>query len=186
MPSQIAQEEATSHKAGQKPPTIESIHPVATSPPSYGFTHDPSRRNPEHGGHASHIRLGTPQPRRTHPELVYPQSRFGGTPETDGTWLNSLPRVDDAPLPLPSTGVSEQDSSPSTRLPSDEPPKNSPTHNLMQSLRAESQRHQDTIASLKSELNTLNKELDRRKDLDTSEFNSDYPLALHMTNTQPN
>ena len=118
---------------------------------------------------------------------MYPKSRFGEASEKDGTWLNSLSRVDDAPASLSTTGVSEQDSVPSGRLPQDEPPATSPTHNLLQSLRAELQRHQDTITSLKKERDALNKELDRQKDLETSGFSFDYLFfALHMTNACPN
>lgn len=178
----LAQEEATSHEVRQESPTVEDVHPVTARPTYYGFTHDPSRRNPEHGGHASLTCLETPHPRRTHTELVYLQSRFGQTPEADGTWLNSLSRVDNAPASLSTTGVSEQGSPTYTRLPHGEPPANSPTHNLLQSLRADLQRQQDTIALLKSERDALNKELDRRKDLETSGFSFGHLLAPQMTN----
>jgi len=118
---------------------------------------------------------------------VYPKSRFGVTSEKDVTWLNSLSRVNDTPTSLPATGVSEQDSAPPARLPQDEPPATLPTHNLLQSLRAELQRHQDTITSLKLERDALNKKLDRQKDLETSGFSFDYLfLPPHMTNTWPN
>lgn len=114
---------------------------------------------------------------------MYPKSRFGEASEKDGTWLNSLPRADDTPASLPTTGVSEQDSTPPVRPPQDEPPTTSPKHSLLQSLRAELQRHQDTIASLNSDRDTLNKELIRQKDLETSGFSFDYLfLAIHMTN----
>ena len=118
---------------------------------------------------------------------MYPKSRFGETSEKNETWLNSLSRVDDTPASLSTTGVSEQDSAPPVRHLQDEPPATSPTHNLLQSLRAELQRHQDTITSLKSERDVLNKKLDRQKDLETSGFSSDYlSFLLHMTNAWPN
>ena len=77
--------------------------------------------------------------------------------------------MDGAPASLPATGVSGRGSSPLARLPHDEPAATSPTHSLLQSLRAELQRHQDTITSLKSERDALGVELDRRKDVETSE-----------------
>ena len=128
------------------------------------------------------IRSRTSHLMRTHrPRL---QSRFGQTSEGDGAWLNSLSRVDDAPASLPTAGVSaqpEQNSFPPTRRRQDEPPTNSPTHSLLQSLRAELQRHQDTTASLKSERDALNVELDRRKDLETSGFRLGLlPLAIDL------
>ena len=121
---------------------------------------------------------------------TWPQCRFGQTSEGDGAWLNSLSRVDDAPASLSTTGVStqqEQHSSPPTRHSQGESPTDSPTHNLLQSLRAELQRHQDAATSLKSERDALNKELDRRKDLETSRFCLAYfLLAVRLTNAWPN
>ena len=115
---------------------------------------------------------------------MYPKSRFGEASEKDETWLNSLSRVNDVPASLFIPGVSEQGSASPAQHPHDEPPVTSPTHNLLQSLRAELQRHQDTITSLKSERDALNKRLDRQKDLETSRLSFDYlSLALHMTNT---
>jgi len=108
---------------------------------------------------------------------MYLQSRFGRSPEADGTWLNSLSRVDNAPASLSIVG-----SSTSTRLPHDEPPATSPTHSLLQSLSAKLQRHQDTIAPLKPERDDLDKELDRQKDLETSGFDFDHIFVLQMTN----
>ena len=122
---------------------------------------------------------------RTHWTRLQP--RFGQTSEGDGTWLTSLSRVDDVSASLSTSGVSaqtEQHSSPA-RLPQDEPPTNSPTHSLLQSLRAELQRYQETTASLKSEHDALNKELDRRKDLETSEFRLTHLLAIDMKNIWP-
>lgn len=118
---------------------------------------------------------------------MYLKSRFGQTPETDETWLNSLSRVGDAPASLSTPGVFEQVESPRLALPvPDEPPTSSPTHNLLQSLRAELQRHQETISSLKSERDALGEELDHRKDVDTSGFTFEYTfLAIHMTNVLP-
>jgi len=113
---------------------------------------------------------------------MYLQSRFGQSPEADGTWLSSLSRVDNAPASLSIAGVSEQSSSTSTRLPHDEPPATSPTHSLLQSLPVELQRHQGAIAPHKPERDDLDKELDRQKDLETSGFGFDHLFVLQMTN----
>ena len=80
-------------------------------------------------------------------------------------------------------GVFEKDSSPPTRLSHDALPTNSPSHNLLQSLQAELRRHQETISSLKSERDAMGKELDHRKDIETSGFIIEYLLlVLRMTN----
>lgn len=134
----------------------------------------------------SSLRLETPQQGRTHTGLVYLKSRFGQTSEADGTWLNSLSRVDGAPASLPTSSVSGQGSPPPVRLPRDELVTSSPTHNLLQSLRAELQRHHETIASLKSERDALGKELDRRKGVEISGLTSQCLLAVYMLNALPN
>jgi hypothetical protein len=128
------------------------------------------------------FRLETQLEATSHTELVSSKSRFGQTSEADGTWLTSLSRVDDTPASLSASGVSERDSSPFSRPPHEEPPANSPTHNLLQSLRTELQRHQETINSLKSERDALGKELDRRKDVEISAFTFEHPLLIvHIT-----
>ena len=154
----------------------------------------PSRtRVPRHRGHSPryrktsllrthpHLKSMKPRTRQTCKSHLFesltadetnpacPQSRFGQTSGADGTWLNSLSRVDDAPASPSTAGVSTQQSSQPTRLPHHEPPTDSPTHSLLQSLRVELQRHQDAAVSLRSERDALNKELDRRKDLENSE-----------------
>lgn len=95
-----------------------------------------------------------------------------------------MPRVDDAPASLSTAGVSEHDPSPHAQFPHDAPPASLPTHNLLQSLRAELQRHHETITSLRSERDTLSKELDRRKDVETSEFTFCYLFVLRITNPE--
>lgn len=181
----IAQEEATSHKVRQESSAIQDLHPVATRPPRYGFTHDPGGRNPKRT--ASLICLETPRPRHAHIELVHLKSRFGQTSEGDGTWLSSLSRVDDPSVSPSTTGVLERDPAPVARPPRDGPPEPSSTQNLLQSMRAELQRHRDTATSLEFERNILNKELDQRRGLETSGFKLNHLLlAFHMTNVRPN
>ena len=93
-----------------------------------------------------------------------------------------MPRVDDAPASLSTAGVSEHDPSPHAQFPHDAPPASLPTHNLLQSLRAELQRHHETITSLRSERDALGKELDRRKDVEISGFTFCYLLVIRITN----
>ena len=98
--------------------------------------------------------------------------------------VNSISRVDDILVSLSTVGVSaqqEQYSPPSTQLSLDEPSTNSLSHSLLQILRAELQRHQDTTASLKSERDALNEELDRRRNLETSGFRSVCLSTIYLT-----
>jgi DNA repair exonuclease SbcCD ATPase subunit len=53
----------------------------------------------------------------------------------------------------------------------------------LQSLQAELQRHQETIASLKSERDAMGKELDRRKDIENSGFIIEYLFLVQSMTT---
>ena len=102
--------------------------------------------------------------------------------------VNSISRVDDILGSLSTVGVSaqqEQYSPPSTQLSLDEPSTNSLSHSLLQILRAELQRHQDTTASLKSERDALNEGLDRRRNLETSGFRSVCLSTIYLTDAWP-
>lgn len=155
-------------KSEKSPPPSRTFTPLPQDPPPADSPTTQADDTPNAADMHVSLSFETPQQRRTHVEFVFLKSRFGQTPEADGTWLNSLLRVDNAPASLPTIGGSGQDFPPPARLPHDGPATSSPTHSLLQSLRAELQRHQETIASLKSERDALGEELDRRRDVETS------------------
>lgn len=85
-------------------------------------------------------------------------SRFGKGPDGEkGAWLNSLSRVE---TPPPSR-------TPEIPARSPLPNVNSPTMNLVHSLKAETQRQQDRISTLESEKRT---ESERQKSLESSKL----------------
>lgn len=98
------------------------------------------------------------------------ESRFAKGPDDDkGNWLNSLSRVE-TPPPSRTPEVSSQ-----------APPPNvtSPTMNLVQGLKAETQRQQERISALESEKRTLFAESERLKGIESSEYS---PICPRLRN----